>query len=180
MKTTHAYRPTIPVAAVLLACASLMLSGCSGLGETYDTGAGISVRYPTDWNMLHEEEYLYFSPEDIDLLFEGTPLAIFGVDYSIQDPEALAAEPSELIDYWAWGMGLEIDEELETVGRGDIVWHRTPFTLEFPDPGGMTQGWIAVTVLEDKVVFSLALAPTDIWPDYENTFENMLVNIAFE
>jgi hypothetical protein len=151
--------------------------------EYRNAGGGYSLTYPAGWHyeetstqveFAESEEALKVAGEEtVGILFNAGPLADFaesvGIPADTSDPVIVWEAMVDLIG--AEGKDMETFEIAGyPAAASDIsgIDDDTPF-----------EGGIAVVLVEERLLYGVALAPPDQWGDFRSTFVNMVNSLSF-
>jgi len=155
----------------------------AGAGAEYRNAAGgYSLLYPEGWyytesgtqvEFAESEEALKVAGEEtVGILFNAGPLADFaenvGLPADTSDPVVVWEAIADLIDAEGEGIAVDIASYPAAASNVSSIDDDTPF-----------EGGIAVVLVEERLLYCVAVAPPDQWETFRSTFVDMVVSLSF-
>ncbi|MGD2253277.1 MAG: FHA domain-containing protein [Anaerolineales bacterium] len=159
----------------------LALPTAGDLTQSYRTHTGMTIRYPSGWDLVDEDD---LGQLGIALQVDGpggpTPVVMIQVDYDNTNPEFLSRDPAELLEFMLQEANAEPGYSIQTLTCGAITWHTVRFTYAVPESGERGRSLTAVTRRPECYVIFAAMVAEENWAQYESTFEAMVTAITFD
>jgi hypothetical protein len=143
---------------------------------------GYSLRYPDGWYYAESETQVLFaeSEEALEVIGKEAPGVIFHAAPLTEIAESLGlteiTDPAETLEAIAKKLEMETGE-IET---GQVAGYPAALTdisgtfEDVPHKGGLV-----VYLVEERVVYGVALAPPDQWEAFRPTFVTMVNSLSF-
>ena len=143
---------------------------------------GYSLRYPDGWYYAESETQVLFaeSEEALEVIGKEAPGAIFHAAPLTEIAESLSlteiTDPAETLEAIAKKLKMETGE-IETGQVAGYPAALTDISGTFED--APHKGGLVVYLVEERVVYGVALAPPDQWEAFRPTFVTMVNSLSF-
>jgi tetratricopeptide (TPR) repeat protein len=150
--------------------------------EYRNAAGGYSLRYPEGWYYTEDEAQVIFaeSEEALEAAPEEAPMVILIAGPLSEIAESLNLE--EITDpvVALKAMAKNLEAEIGEVETGKVADYPAALTaISGTFEGVSYQGGLAVVLVEERVVYGVALAPPDQWESFRPTFVTMVNSLSF-
>lgn len=163
----------------------LVLAGCQSAPETmatYDFRGLAVISYPETWYVDENLDIVAFSPDPFT--YDGTPPKVQFIvgDASVSGYFQVGFNPINEVNLYQFVVTMGLDPQDEV--SGIMIDGRQAFKL--PYKGGAqaasedARGWVVIAGEEAEPVMVLASGLPGSWAKYEDTLEDMLMQLSFD
>jgi Flp pilus assembly protein TadD len=150
--------------------------------EYRNAAGGYSLLYPEGWYYTEDEAQVIFakSEEALEAAPEEAPMVMFIAGPLSKIAESLNLE--EITDpvVALKAMGENLEAEMDEVETGKLAGYPSAVTsISGTFQGASYQGDLIVALVEERVVYGVALAPPEQWEAFRSTFIAMVNSLSF-
>jgi tetratricopeptide (TPR) repeat protein len=143
---------------------------------------GYSLLYPEGWYYTQEEAQVILaeSEEALNVAPAEAPMVMFTAGPVSEIAKSLDLE--EITDpvVALEGMAQNLEAETGEIEQGKVAGYPAALTtISGAFHGASYQGGLAAVLVEERVVYGVALAPPDQWDDVRTTFIDMVTSLSF-